>query len=225
MNWLQSNLVPAWNDSSWSIIGGGATIASDKITLPVNSAVRLRLNSGAALMGSEYIKFVVKFSGTFSEFDEYTPNCAIDVKITYVDGTIQNSRIILSKYSLVSGVYTDETALLVELKTVSVIDVYFKNFTTALGTLYINSIEMYKSEDVNKEQVANAVGEATKPLHLRAYNGTTRKGCTVEYKGTNEISRLEFISGTSGEFLGILIDDEDFFQYTSIAGDFPDSGV
>lgn len=218
-NYLDKNIVPAWNEDAWTVISGGATITSDKITLPVNSVVRLRLIKSDALVGSSFMKFKVKFTGTFSDMDEYIPLCSLNVRITYLDNTKQNSIITFNKYNLLGSVYTDETELSVQSKNINTIDVYFNNSSSALGTLEIPLFEIYKSEDINSGQIANAVSETVSLKKLTSYDN----GCIIEWKGDIKDLKLEFITGTSDEFLGILVDDTDFIQYSKVAGNLPSS--
>lgn len=216
-NYLSTNIVPAWNDSAWAIISGGATITSEKITLPVNSIVRLTLIKGDALIGSSFMKFKVSFKGIFDVMDEYIPLCSLNVRINYLDNTKQNSIIMFNKYSLVDGVYTDETELSVDSKNINTIEIYFNNSSSALGTLEIPLFEIYKSEDINSGQVAQAVSEVVALSKLTSYDN----GCIVSWKGDIKDLKLEFITGVSDEFLGILVDGVDFIQYSKVAGVLP----
>lgn len=217
MNWLPTNIVPAWNDSAWTSISGGASIDNEKITLPVNSTMRLKLDKGEILPGSSYLRFMVEFEGTFDSLEEYDPNFTIDIKVTYLDNKIQTTKIVLSRLVSVGTRYLDDIALSMELKNISSMEVFFNNRYTALGTLYIKSISIYKSEDVNKSQVASAVSEVVSLKKLTSYDN----GCVIEWKGDIKDLKLEFIKGISNEFLGILVDDEDFIQYERIAGILP----
>lgn len=217
MNWLTTNIVPAWNDEAWTVISGGATIASDKITLPVNSIVRLSLVKGDALLGSSFMKFKLKFSGTFAEMDEYTPFCSLNVRITYLDNTKQNSIIMFNKYSLSGSIYTDETELSVQSKNISTMEIYFNNSSSALGNLEISLVEIYKSEDVNSSQVAQAVSETVSLKKWTEYDN----GLIVEFKGDIKNLKLELITGTGDVWLGILVDDVDFIQRSVVAGALP----
>lgn len=214
MNWLASNIVPAWNDRAWSVISGGATIDSDRITLPVNSSVRLRLNTGLALVASSFLRFKIDFQGTFNDTDEYKPNCALDINITYLDNTVQTSKLLLSKEKVVGSIYSDDTALSVDLQSITQIDIYFDNYNTALGTLYIESVEIYKSEDVNKSQLANNQQDVTLPVKFTEYDDAF----VIEFKGTSDKLILDYIQDNDGKYLGLLINDTDFFQYARIAG-------
>lgn len=218
MNWLQSNLVPAWNESAWSVIDGGATIASDKLTLPVNSTIRLKLENGEALLGSSHMLFKVTFDGTFDSMSEYVPLCSIGIVINYLDNTKQNSMIMFNRYEVINGLYQDNTELEVETKNINSIDIYINNSADALGTLYINNIEIYKSEDVNSAQIAQAVSETISLKSMDEYDN----GLMVNFKGDIESIKIEYIKGGTNEFLGILVDDEDFLPWSRINGMLPE---
>ena len=65
--------------------------------------------------------------------------------------------------------------------------------------------------------MANAVSETVQLKKLTSYDN----GCIVEWKGSIKPLKLEFVTGVSNEFLGILVDDNDFIQYQKIAGLLP----
>ena len=217
MNWINENLVPIWNDNAWTIIGGGATIGSDKITLPINSSVRLRLDSGIITLPSNYIRFIIKFNGDIDEYWEYIPKSALDINIEYGDNTIQSSKMILTKDKFDGEYYISDNVLQVESKVISKMDIYLNNYDNATDTLYIKSLEMYKSEEIKEEQVARAVKQTVALKKLTSY----ANGCIVEWKGDIEDLKLEFVTDENDEFIGILVNDTDFIQYQVVSGLLP----
>lgn len=214
MKWLTSNLIPAWNEQNWTAFGN-ATIDNEKMTLPPNSRIRLLLDSGGIVPGSSYMKLKYKFWGTFGDDFEYAPTSSIDIKIVYLDDTVQTFKVLLSMEKLVNDKYEDEAELEVEQKNIRSMEMFFNNFQTAPGNLYISSVELYKSEDINKEQVVDAVSESVAVRMVERYNN----GCIIYWRGDVEPTKCEFISDDDGELLGILVDDEDFINTPRIYAD------
>lgn len=169
MNWLETDIMPAWNDESWSVISGSATIESDKITLPVNSVVRVSLTTGDIMTKASGLKLLVGFNGTFDDTENYIPHSLIGMTIKYLDNTYQSVKLTFSRHTLVDTVYLDTSEIATESKTISSCDIYFKNMDSALGTLYIYTRQLYKSEDVNSEQVSKTVTTQIKITSVPTY--------------------------------------------------------
>ena len=214
MNWLTSNLIPAWNDPGWTAYNG-ASIDNEKIALPTNSRVKLLLDKGGIIPGSSYIKLKVTFYGTFNDDYDYSPTSSIDFKIVYLDNTVQTGKILLSRDKVVDNKYIDETIVQVELKNIRSMEIYFNNYDNAPGTLYVSNVELYKSEDINKEQVVDAVAEAVSLKKCERYNN----GLIIEWKGDVKPLKCVFISDENNDMLGILVDDVDFISTPRIYAD------
>lgn len=218
MNWLANNIVPAWNDGAWTVLGGGATVASDMITLPINSTVRLLLEKGNVILGSSLLKIVVGFSGTFKEDEEYNPNCSLDIRIVYLDDSVQRSKVLFTKSKVIGTNYEDETHLEVDVKSIKTLDIKINNYSTALAPLYINYLEIYKSEDINKGQVTQAVNESITLLSVERYDN----GCVINYRGDNDPLFVEFIADdTTSQLIGCLVDEVDFITCPRIHSNMP----
>ena len=217
MNWGINTIVPAWNSDAWKTISGVPVINGDGITLPVGSTLRLRLDSGLAVVGASGLRVKVVFNGTFDDMSEYIPKSSINIRITYTDNTKQNIVLMFNKHRPEGENFMDITELTTPSKSVKIMDVYFVNSAESLGPIIIDYVVIVKSIDVSSEQVAGAVESNVSLAKLTSYDN----GCLVDWKGDTESLKLEFIEGGSGEFLGIMVNDEDFIQYSRVAGLLP----
>lgn len=154
VNWLDVNIVPSFGSGSWSVVSGSATINSNSIVMQPGSVVTVAINNTIALSPSSYMKFITNFYSSFSDDAEYNPKAYISVKLSF-DETCQNSVLIFNRYSYSVDHYVDTTELDVEQKTITGFVIKIENLLTASSELVINSIEAYKSSDINVTQVAD----------------------------------------------------------------------
>lgn len=220
MLWSDNNLIPAWNNSSWSTVSGGASISVDGVNLPANSVERVILKTSEALKGSSAIKVYVQFSGTFSIDNMYTPKSYISVRMKYMDGSSNSIRIILdSNNSIGENKYSDVTEVTVGSGTIDSIYLDLVNYGDS--TVNISKIELYKSEDINTDQLGEALADGVQLASLKAYEGENSCGCIATWKNDSVDTHIQFVKNTSGGLGALLVNGKDLIPFERVYEDLP----
>ena len=220
MNYKGTNIIPGWNTPGWEVTSGTATVSTAGVFLDAGSSVRLTLDSSEAIQESSMAKLFIEFYGDFDDNNVYTPESYVNISVHYTDGTKQDIRVVFD-VDLCFGykLYRDTTELVMDGKTCSKIVIDFVNNST--NDLRLNKIELYKSEDVNTEQIKEAASKDVQLAGLTAYEGDVSSGCIAVWKGDPVPTHIEFLKNTSGGLGGLLVNGKDFIPFERVIGNLP----
>lgn len=219
MRWRTTNLTPEISEYVWSVEKGNVIFDNNEMFLENDSEAMLRLNKGAALIPSNNLKVEVKFKRMFNSYDYESPSVDILIKIHYVNNKKQYVNIPLREGKLVNEYYINESIIAVDMEGILQMDIHVRNTARAGGELVLGSLKILKSEDVNTEQLTEAIEDRTSLRKVNVYNN----GCILDWGGEDNSTRLEIVTDVENNFVGILVDYESFIPFQRFNMELPDN--
>jgi hypothetical protein len=203
--------------SEWEILNN-ATVVSGKIEIN-SSGYAGNIIQGTYFNGTQackYIGLVLEIEAQPNDNYNYINYVEIVLRGTYTNGeresvnyysSVPLTSLMTSETSEGSGIYKMGRVLVMPNFNFDTLNVYIYNHSS--GTITLDSLTMYRSQDINETQVASSIGLNIAISQVDAYTD----GCEVWFDSQDEPLKMWWSEDSSGNFNGINMNNERFVAF------------